>query len=154
MSKRRLKPRNRDRSKWRIGDWQREALRLWKLRVKERAGFVCERCDRTRREDGKLLQLQAHHLIDAGVMAYAFDPMNGICLCARCHKIDKHMSAHRSPYVFMGWLEGHVDRFVHGPDRYWWWHDRYANTADTTPPKLKEYPEIVARLEQEHNHGN
>ena len=144
MAKRRMKPRDRDRAKWRIGDWQREALKLWKIRVKERADYKCERCSEIYREDGKVLQVQAHHLIDCRVMLYAFDPLNGICLCARCHKINKHMSVHANPVAFMDWLSGYDDGKE--IDRWDWWEFRYRTTAETTPPTLKEYPEIVARL--------
>ena len=55
----------------------------WARAVKERDGYVCQRC-------GKILvgrQAKAHHKIPAWFMPQLkFDLNNGICLCGDCHK--------------------------------------------------------------------
>ena len=124
-----------------ITPWAAFCLFLWKLLVKTRAGYRCEICGCTTK------QLHAHHLIDAGVLCYRYEPMNGICLCASCHKLDKHRAAHRNPMV---WFEDSF-RVEVGDDRWGWFfnHWRTGPAQDLLKPKLKDYPGIADGLEAE-----
>lgn len=112
-------------------------LRLWKELVKTRAGYRCEICGCTHK------QLHAHHLIDAGVLLFRYDPNNGLCLCASCHKLDKHRSAHRNPIWFENALwEKHPKRWV-------WWIRNHETYNGQPVPKLGDYPGIADYLEHE-----
>lgn len=55
----------------------------WKRLVKERAGYICERC-------GRILNgrtAYAHHKLPKWFMPdLSLDLDNGICLCSYCHK--------------------------------------------------------------------
>jgi hypothetical protein len=67
--------------------------RLWSEIV--RAGGECERCGRTSEES----QLHAHHVYGRNNHRLRFEPRNGVCLCARCHRY-----FHDYPVVFARWF--------------------------------------------------
>lgn len=50
----------------------------WAHTVKERAGFRCEEC-------GAGGRTYADHIVEIRDGGSRADPMNGQCLCARCH---------------------------------------------------------------------
>ena len=57
------------------------ALDLWKKYVKQRDGYTCRRCGKSRPD----VQIQAHHVISSTNWRLRFDPLNGVCVCAGCH---------------------------------------------------------------------
>ncbi len=150
-----------------LGPWKVYCDWLWARIIKARAGHVCEICGQVHRVDGGIRQIHAHHLIDREVLVYRHDLMNGICLCASCHKTDKHRAAHRNPRVFDSELSRlacflndtrvftEEDRGLIVARRDW--HNKHYCTGpinaeggtDLLKPKSKDYPGIVDRLEQE-----
>ena len=69
-------------------------LKLWSIKVKERAGFKCE-------VDGCTsgLALNSHHIENfLTSQELRYDIRNGLCLCQNCHKFPKkgQKSVHRS----------------------------------------------------------
>lgn len=129
--------RPKDRSKWQLMHWRKYCDGLWKQIIKARAGNACELCGATDK------QLQAHHLIEKAVLLYRYDLMNGVCLCASHHKVDKHKSAHKNPI----WFENEIWR--KHTDRWIWWVEHYLtdHETDMAKPTLQDYPAIAARLE-------
>ena len=68
-------------------------LKLWALKVKERAGFKCELCGFPGDER---LKLNSHHIEHFHTnAALRYDLRNGICADARCHRFGR-FSCHRS----------------------------------------------------------
>jgi hypothetical protein len=70
--------------------------RLWSEIV--RAGGECERCGRTSEES----QLHAHHVFGRNNHRLRFEPRNGVCLCARCHRW-----THDNPLSYATWFREH-----------------------------------------------
>lgn len=59
-----------------------KATKLHSLYVRQRAGFICERCGGTRSE-GR--QIQCAHIISRNYGATRTDENNAFALCASCH---------------------------------------------------------------------
>lgn len=77
-----------------------KALKKWSGEVRGNAGGACEVCGKTR-------GTQAHHLLcKERYPEFRTHPMNGICLCAGCHKFGR-LSAHRNGIWFTVWLATH-----------------------------------------------
>jgi hypothetical protein len=71
------------------------ALRLWRQKVKENAGGVCEATGCKVKK-----HLHCHHIESYSLnKALRFDPRNGVAFCSTHHKFGRK-SAHRS-FVFM-----------------------------------------------------
>jgi hypothetical protein len=68
-------------------------FKLWAWKVKENAGFKCELCGFP---GDKKLKLNSHHIEHYNTNIFLrYDPRNGLCADAGCHKFRKK-SAHRS----------------------------------------------------------
>ena len=48
---------------------------------------------------------EVHHLIPKNHMLTAWDIDNGVPLCPRHHRTDKHLSAHGHPHRWLDWLK-------------------------------------------------
>ena len=70
--------------------------KLWSDRVKERAGYRCERCPKTD-------YLNSHHIIGRINLSLRWNLENGVCLCVGCHKFNQN-SAHNNPIDFLKWV--------------------------------------------------
>ena len=106
----------------------------WKRQVKERAGWKCECCGKSK-EQG--YRLHTHHLIHRNRHFFRHNLNNGICLCARCHSFDSTFSAHCTPWTFDNWLR------VYRPIQ-WLWFEKNRNK---TFPGLKiNYDEVLETL--------
>ena len=74
---------------------QNRCLKLWCELVKVRAGNKCETSG-----CGAIERLNAHHIESYSLNpGLRYEPVNGLCLCPKCHKFGRH-SAHKS-YIFM-----------------------------------------------------
>jgi 5-methylcytosine-specific restriction endonuclease McrA len=71
---------------------------LWKERVKERAGYKCEKC-------GSIKTLQCHHIIPRTCFTLKYDITNGVTLCLHCHLF----WAHKDAIGFAEWIKGKRD---------------------------------------------
>ena len=61
----------------------KESISIWKKSVKQRDGFICQRC----KIAGNSNTVQAHHKMPVWFMPeLQFDVDNGITLCKQCHK--------------------------------------------------------------------
>jgi len=69
---------------------------IWKDKVKERAGFKCEFCD-------KQTTLNSHHIFSRSNRSVRWDLNNGICLCVN-HHVFGPFSAHKAPLEFAEWM--------------------------------------------------
>lgn len=72
--------------------------REWSILVRSRAGFKCERCGATPQQS----QLHAHHVYGRNNHRLRFEPRNGVCLCARCHRW-----THDNPLAYASWFLEH-----------------------------------------------
>jgi 5-methylcytosine-specific restriction endonuclease McrA len=75
---------------------KRKALKKWSLIVRARDKNKCQICGSTK-------NLNAHHIIPKENHDLMFEPMNGICLCVKCHKFGL-ASAHKNGFYFISWL--------------------------------------------------
>ena len=87
--------------------WRTKADRAWAVLVKQRAHGKCEVC-RTNQN------LQSHHLFDRSRKDMRHELRNGICLCAKHHKWNREISAHRGSVAFYSW-------FVREHREWWAW---------------------------------
>jgi hypothetical protein len=78
-----------------------KCIELAKKIAKERAGYKCEKCYRTKEEGW---QMHGAHVIPVWYAQTAADPNNILCLCAKCHSLG-HDSAHDHPHQFVLWYE-------------------------------------------------
>jgi hypothetical protein len=85
----------------------------WSLKVKEIAGFKCEKC-------GSTQYLNSHHIFGRKNKSVRHDVDNGCCLCAGHHKFKTDFSAHETPTLFTGWI---IDK--RGQE----WYDRLREKA-------------------------
>ena len=116
--------------------WRNKCDKLWKQKVKERAGFRCEVCGCTHK------QMHAHHLISRSAIFFRHNLENGMCLCASCHRYEYgqkgKFSAHGSPLLFEEWME------KNRPDTFLWWQkNQHAVTAGVTI----DYEQVFHALE-------
>ena len=81
---------------WRKKVDERNKLRDWSKKI--RKDGICEIC-------GSEENLQAHHVLSKEhYPQFKYELMNGVCLCARCHKWSK-LSAHKNAVFFIEWLK-------------------------------------------------
>jgi len=78
-----------------------KCIKKAKVIAKERAGYVCEKCGRSKEEGW---QMHGAHIIPVSYGHTAANPDNILCLCAKCHSMGKE-SAHDNPTVFTHWLD-------------------------------------------------
>jgi predicted restriction endonuclease len=80
---------------------QDRLLDLWRIKVKERAGYRCEICGKSN------CKLDPHHIITRKNLTTKWDLHNGVCLCCGCHTLKGRLSAHGDPLFFTAWLLEH-----------------------------------------------
>ena len=68
----------------------------WSLAVRTDWDWRCAVC-------GRVL-VEAHHIVPRQYEATRYDMLNGIALCAHCHKLGKD-SAHQHAPAWMAWLQ-------------------------------------------------
>ncbi len=79
---------------WELRKLKNRALKLWALRVKERAGFKCEICHGAECDEDE--KFNSHHIEHFNTSpSLRYDVRNGLCARAGCHKF-RRFSAHRS----------------------------------------------------------
>ena len=81
-----------------ISTYSNKAKKLWSRIVKERAGYRCEYC-------GSTQYLNSHHHYSVRCAPLKYDLDNGVCLCSSHHIWDTKFSAHRTPALFVKWIE-------------------------------------------------
>jgi 5-methylcytosine-specific restriction endonuclease McrA len=82
-------------------DYKKLAIKKAKTIAKERAGYVCEKCGRSKEEGW---QIHGAHIIPVRYGHTAANPDNIISLCGKCHSLGRE-SAHENPTVFTHWLD-------------------------------------------------
>jgi hypothetical protein len=102
-----------------------KADKLFSLWVRE--GGICERCGATKEN----VQLQAAHIFSRRYLVTRYDPLNAVCLDAKCH-----MWAHQNPVEFVEWLREYLGSDVYEELRY---------TAKTKILK-PDYQEIIEQI--------
>jgi len=75
----------------------KKQFKEWSEQVKQRDGYKCVICGRTE-------FLHTHHIIPRQNKFFRFDIDNGLTLCAKHHKYNYEISAHKNPLVFVLWL--------------------------------------------------
>ena len=75
-------------------------MKTWSRFVKDRAENKCEWCGATK-------YLNSHHIISKRHKLLRFDPNNGLCVCARCHKFGVGIACHENPIRVAIWLMEH-----------------------------------------------
>ena len=111
MAKRR---RPRDREKWNRTEWMNECDKLFDAVIRHEGR--CEVCATLLPQDRvRATQFHAHHLISRARRGFRHLLVNGICLCARHHTFDPHLSAHGAPWAFEAWMK------THKPEQHKWW---------------------------------
>jgi len=78
-----------------------KAVELAKKIAKERDGYQCQKCYRSRDQGW---QIHGAHIVPVSFDKTAANLRNIIALCAACHSMGKY-SAHDNPTDFSAWLE-------------------------------------------------
>ena len=76
----------------------------WKEKVKLKDNYKCAICGKES-EKGRGKALHVHHIIPREIKELRHDPKNGITLCARHHKYNYALSAHKNSLSFFIWME-------------------------------------------------
>ena len=86
---------------------KRKALSAWSHAVRDRDGNACIICGSTKYN-------QAHHLLSKEYYKdLQFEIMNGVCVCASCHKYSG-LSFHKNGFFGVSWMA------KNRPDQYKW----------------------------------
>ena len=76
--------------------WDKEALTLWSLIVRQRAGG-CELCNKDAEYDryGRMVKgMDAHHIVSRRNYLHRYCLNNGMSLCKSCHMFNREWSPH------------------------------------------------------------
>lgn len=87
-------------------------IKIWKTLIKFNRGDFCEKCKtdfRVPKANGKMKTKHPHHIVSEKAVRNKYpelidDLMNGILLCAGCHKLFSD-SAHEGALEFILWLQ-------------------------------------------------
>ncbi len=95
-----------------MNKFKKKAIELAKKIAKDKAGWKCEKCGRTKRQGWQ--QHGAHIIpVEYGLTACVVE--NILCLCAKCHSMGRD-SAHENPVPFSRWLE---EKYPGRYDKLW-----------------------------------
>jgi len=87
-------------------DWDKMALKLWSLIVRQRAGG-CELCNKEADFDKYGRQVKgtdAHHLVGRRNFLHRYSLNNGVCLCKGCHMYSRDHSPHYDMVSIAGFV--------------------------------------------------
>ena len=84
-----------------MNKFKKKAIELAKKIAKDRAGWKCEKCGRSKKQGW---QMHGAHIIPVEYANTACLIENILCLCAKDHSIGRD-SAHENPVPFTRWLE-------------------------------------------------
>jgi len=117
---------------------RRYCQELWRDIVIRRDGGRCVLC-------GETSYLNAHHLISAKCRSTRFEPLCGLSLCAKHHKLSLE-SVHVSPWVVYEFLE------KHRPEQYAWFLENRKKITFPLIGKLDKayYMEILDNLKTQY----
>lgn len=103
----------------------KKCLDLFSQIVRER-DKVCQICG----HDGSFFQLQAHHIVPRAWKLSRYLPENGICLCTKCHGIEKN------PTYYEVFRQNVVN--IVGEDKYKSMHKAYRVQHKWSLPDLRD----------------
>ena len=103
-------------------NFDKEALQLWSLIVRDRAGG-CELCNVEADYDrfGRMVKgMDAHHIVGRNNYLHRYTLNNGICLCKSCHAFNREHSPHYDYNSVLGFKRKFesLDNLNH---RWFWW---------------------------------
>jgi len=112
--------------------WKRKAISKWYeyMHLFKRYCLINENCEG---------ELEAHHLIRKANELTRNDPLNGVMVCSKHHRLDPKLSAHKGPKGFAKFLNDNY------PDK-----SEYiiANQYNTGKPNFKsDYEHLVELIE-------
>lgn len=115
--------------------WKNKAHEVWAFIVRESKGNQCEMCGLPEAEG----QLHAHHALPKERYQWLrYAPINGVCLCVKCHKVGRY-AAHRNAVWFAMWLQ------EHRPNTYAWVL-KHMHDEERTPPTGKAAYEYLLSI--------
>lgn len=125
-----------------------KSIMLAKAVAKERDGYVCQKCGRSREQGWAI---HGAHIMPVSWSGTAADPENIIALCAKCHSMGRE-SAHEDPIGFSSWFN---ERY---PGLYDRMHEKAIKYSANPFPKI-DWVETIKDLKkqldnikkQEHN---
>ena len=87
----------------------------WSLKIRNKFGNKCVICPAER-------YIHAHHIIPKEIKEFRHDLDNGISLCAKHHKFNYEISAHKNPLAFFKFMSEnypeHMDRLMKKYEKY------------------------------------
>jgi len=83
-----------------VNKFKKKSIELAKKIVKDRAGWKCEKCGRTKKQGW---QMHGAHIIPVEYSNTCCLVENIICLCAKDHSMGRD-SAHEHPLLFSEWF--------------------------------------------------
>ena len=117
---------------------KKTAIELAKKVAKERDGYVCQKCGKSR--DGGWT-MHGSHIMPVSWSGTAADPENIICLCATCHSMGK-TSAHDDPVNFGRWFDAKY------PGLYDRMHKKAIEYSANPYPKI-DWIEVIDKLKDQ-----
>lgn len=119
---------------------KKKAIDLAKQVAKERDGYVCQKCGRSRDQGWTM---HGSHIMPVDWSGTAADPENIICLCAACHSVGRK-SAHEDPVGFGVWFNKQYPGLYEKMQK-----KAYAYTANPYP-KI-DWDETIEKLKDQLN---
>lgn len=125
-------------------NFDKEALTLWSLIVRQRAGG-CELCGKDSDYDrfGRMVKgADAHHILSRTRYLFRYNLNNGICLCKGCHMYNKEHSPHHDSYSSEGFMVKMATE-AHLSHRYLWYEDNKHDKRQPTITQEEQYYKLL-----------
>lgn len=117
-------------------DKLKELDRLWAKYIKKR-DKKCQMC-------GSTTRLTAHHIITRGHYKTRYNPLNGICLCSKCHYL-----VHQNPAAYEDFFKNKL-----GEKKYNFLKNQAQKIASYTIDDLLRMEQVLTKLLEGTPDGN
>tara|TARA_R110002020_G_scaffold21429_2_gene72783 strand:+ start:5162 stop:5671 length:510 start_codon:yes stop_codon:yes gene_type:complete len=125
-------------------NFDKEALTLWSLVVRQRAGG-CELCNTDAELDrfGRMVKnLDAHHIVGRNNYLHRYSLNNGIALCKSCHAYNREWSPHYDYNSVLGFKKK-FEKEDHLKYRFNWWAQEGSKKMQPTITAEEHYYRLL-----------
>jgi len=124
--------------------WDKEALTLWSLIVRQRAGG-CELCNKEADYDrfGRMVKgMDAHHIVGKNNYLHRYTLNNGMSLCKSCHVYNREWSPHYDYNSVIG-FQKKFEELKSLRHRFEWWSQEGMKKHKPTIEKEEHYYRLL-----------
>ena len=124
--------------------WDKEALTLWSLIIRQRAGG-CELCNKEADYDrfGRMVKgMDAHHIVGRNNYLHRYSLNNGISLCKSCHAFNREWSPHYDYNSVIG-FQKKFEELKPLRHRFEWWSQEGMKKHQPTDTAEEHYYRLL-----------